>query len=84
MDNIRSFDLIINIDLENDSENKIISVFSKALEEKGFKLSDGTVTLRNNRLSSIRVVDKYSGEELEMYAFSKTTGSKTFISVKIV
>ncbi|ACO03683.1 MAG TPA: hypothetical protein DEP48_09870 [Persephonella sp.] len=84
MENVQNINLILDIDIDRESEEDIASAFSKAIEEKGFKLSDNTVSLRNNRLSSIRAVDTASGEEVEMYAFSRSVNGKTIISLKII
>ncbi|WP_456401971.1 hypothetical protein [Persephonella sp.] len=84
MENVQELFLTLDIDLQNTNEEMLTEVFSEAIQKHGFKLSDNNVSLRENKLSSIRAVDLNSGEEVEMYAFAKSLNGKTEVSLKVI
>ncbi|WP_457640341.1 hypothetical protein [Persephonella sp.] len=76
--------ILEGIDIEKDDDQTVTESFAKVLEKKGYKPADNTVTLRNEKLSSIRAIEINSGEEVEMYAFSKKMNNRTVVSIKII
>ncbi|RMD46708.1 MAG: hypothetical protein D6831_01355 [Aquificota bacterium] len=88
MEQVKQIEIILDLDINQVSENELTEILYEAFKEKGYTPTDKPVVVREGKISSVRAVKNDSQEEVELYAFAKVLKkgdkAKTYISARVV